>query len=195
VSTLVTALRSQLAPLVLGYSLDVCHGTPKATGCLCRRILLSTLVTALRSQLAPCVVGYSLPRLSRHSEAKWLLVSEDTRVHIGHDPPKPTGCSCRRILVSTLVTALRSQLAARVGRYSCPYWSRPSKANWLLVSEDSPCLHWSPPFEANWLLVSEDTRCHVCHGNTKPTDCSCRRILVFTLVTALRSQVAACVGG
>jgi hypothetical protein len=71
--------------------------------------------------------------------------------------------------VSTLVTALRSQLAPLVLGYSLPRLSRPSEANWLFVSEDT-CVHicnvTSKPIKAgkpgkasnpdltNYLLVS-----------------------------------------
>jgi hypothetical protein len=90
---------------------------------------VSTLVTALQSQLAARVGGYSCPHWSRPSEANWLLVSEDKPCHVCHGHPKPTGCLCRRIVLATFVTALQSQLAARVVGYSLPRWSLPSEAN------------------------------------------------------------------
>jgi len=156
---------------------------------------VSTFVAALRSQLTARVVGYSCPHWSRASEANWLLVSEDSPCHVCDGPPKPTGSSCLRILVATFVTALRSQLTAGVVGYSCPHWSRHYKSQLAPRVVGYSCPHSWRHSEANWLLVSEDTRVHIGHGPPKPTGSWCRRILVATFVTALRSQLAPLVLG
>src|SRR6056300_1468096 len=103
-----------------------------------------TFVTALRSQLAPHL-GVRTTNLTQLA----------TQVHVSHHSPNPNACSCRRThhqpsptnySCTRLSPPFKSQLAPHVGGRTTNLCNitthehvchRPSKANWLHMSEDA----------------------------------------------------------